>query len=130
MQGLLVVDESKVSRLADETSRLARLYTGLTLLRYKEPEGAERRPDHGSCHIGCPDEGCGIGQGHKQRSCNPVSTSCPMSGNVGQDERTLRSTEVLEVNMYLNILIYCINMVSLNVFRKISIQTVTYGRIF
>lgn len=71
-------------------------------MRYKEPEGAERRPGHRSCHIGRPDEGCGIGQGHKQRSWIPVSSSCPMSGKVCQNERTLWSTEVLMlyVGMY------------------------------
>lgn len=96
VQGFLVVDEAEVSGLTYETSRLARLHTGLALLRYKQPEGAERRPGGGSCHIGGPADGCGIGQGHKQRSRNPAATSRALSGEVGWDEGRLWCAEVLE----------------------------------
>lgn len=76
---------------------MARVHTGLALLRHEQPQGAERGPGGGSRHIGCPAEGCGIGQGHKQRSCNPAAASRPLSGEVGGNEGRLRGTEVLEV---------------------------------
>lgn len=75
---------------------MARLHTGLALLRYEQPEGAERRPSRGGSHVGRPAKGCGIGQGHKQRSCNPAARGRPLSGEVGWDEGRLWGTEVLE----------------------------------
>lgn len=75
---------------------MARLHTGLALLRYEQSEGAERRPGGGRRQVGRPAKGCGIGPGHKHGTCNPAATSGQLSGEVGWNEGGLERTEVLE----------------------------------
>lgn len=86
---------------------MARLHTGLALLRYQQPERAERRPGRGCHHIGRQSKSCGIRLGHKQRSCNPAATSRTPSGEVGGDEGKLWGTEVLSDERYGGITLYC-----------------------
>lgn len=129
MQSLLVVDEAKVSWLTDESSRMARLHTGLALLRDQQPEGVERGPGRGGRHIGCPDESCGVGKRHKEWTCNDSATSGPLSGEVGGDEGRLWGTEVLEGEKVKLTSLWAIEYVRQNVYKD-SFLCVFYKLIF